>query len=417
MTYPGIFTTTAFSLLSNDARVFYFLLIILGEISLQIAQHLMEPWLIKNQYTKFNLGESGVEDLTLGEVLEYTNTTIDDLHRCSFANTDTYGSNELRSIIASFYGDTDPNQIIVTTGVSEALFIYFHLRYEPGANIIVPFPAFQTLYEVPKYLGYEVRLLELTAEEDFKINIDKLKSLIDSNTKMIVINNPHNPTGSTLTSSEIIEITNLADQSGIEILADEHYRFIPYGNEELIPSLYNQSKNVVAMGSMIKCFACVGLRIGWVVADKRLVDQMRDFKDYTTHTVCSINDYIAQRILINWKFFKNKHKSWVMKNINEFRKLISKHNTLIDWIEPQGGIVAFPFLKVKSISSLKFAEKLIANTEISVLPGEVFERPGYFRIGFGLHPDKFRVAMERMSEFLLKLHGENINNCTVDGER
>lgn len=365
-----------------------------------MALHLMEPWLIENQYTKYNLGESGIEDRTLGEILELTKTTTEELLQCSFKNNDTYGSLELRKSIASFYENVSPEQVIVTTGVSEAAFIYYHLRYEPGANIIVPFPAFQTLYEVPRYLGYEVRLLELQAEEGFKINIEHLKSLIDSNTKVIVLNNPHNPTGATLTDAEIEEIMKLAEEYDIEILADEHYRFIPYGDEDLIPSLYGRSKNVVAMGSMIKCLACVGLRVGWVIADKELVDQIRDFKDYTTHTICSINDFLAYRLLLHWKEIGLEHKSWVLENVAEFRKLIHKHNSVIDWVEPEGGIVAFPFLKDKTITSQHFAEKLIASTEISVLPGEVFERPGYFRVGFGIHPDKFRSAMVLLSEFI-----------------
>ncbi|WP_308722292.1 guanitoxin biosynthesis PLP-dependent (S)-gamma-hydroxy-L-arginine cyclodehydratase GntC [Paenibacillus polysaccharolyticus] len=367
---------------------------------MQMALHLMEPWLIENQYTKFNLGESGIEDRTLGEVLELTETKIEELLQCSFKNNDTYGSLQLRTSIASFYDNVSPEEIIVTTGVSEAVFIYYHLRYEPGANVIVPFPAFQTLYEVPKYLGYEVRLLDLKTEEGFKINIESLKSMIDNNTKIIVLNNPHNPTGALLTDSEVAEIIQIAEQYGIEILADEHYRFIPYGDEDLIPSLYGKSECVVAVGSMIKCLACVGLRVGWVVADRTLVDQIRDFKDYTTHTICSINDFLAYRLLLHWEKIGMEHKSWVLENIIEFRKLVARHNSVIDWIEPKGGIVAFPFLKDKSISSQHFAERLIENTEVSVLPGEVFERPGHFRIGFGLHPDKFRGAMERMSQFL-----------------
>ncbi|PFF02791.1 hypothetical protein CN325_00095 [Bacillus thuringiensis] len=368
--------------------------------AMQMALHLMEPWLIENQYTKYNLGESGIEDMTLGEVLEVTNTSMDELLQCSFKNNDTYGSPELRKIIASFYDNVNPDQVIVTTGVSEAVFIYYHIRFEPGANVVVPFPAFQTLYEVPKYLGYEVRLLELEAEESFKINIERLKSLIDSNTKVLVLNNPHNPTGHTLTDAEMEEIIKLANEYGFEILADEHYRFIPYRDEELIPSLYGKSKHVVAMGSMIKCLACVGLRVGWVVADKELIDQIRDFKDYTTHTICSINDFIAVRLLLHWKKIGLEHKSWVLENVSEFRKLVDEHNTVLDWVEPEGGIVAFPFFKDKTLSSQHFAEKLITSTEVSVLPGEVFERPGHFRIGFGLPPDKFRGAMKLMSEFI-----------------
>ncbi|WBW96391.1 guanitoxin biosynthesis PLP-dependent (S)-gamma-hydroxy-L-arginine cyclodehydratase GntC [Oceanirhabdus sp. W0125-5] len=367
---------------------------------MKIALHLMEPWLIENQFAKYNLGESGIEDKTLGEILEITNTSMDELKQCSFMNNDTYGSEKLRKIIASFYENVQPENILVTTGVSEALFIYFHLRYEEGANVIIPFPAFQTLYEVPRYLGYDVRLLQLEPEENFRINIDKLEELIDENTKMIVLNNPHNPTGMKLTDHEIQEISNLAEKHGIEILADEHYRFIPYSDDALIPSIYDKAKNVVAAGSMIKCLGCVGLRVGWIIGSRDLIESCRDFKDYTTHTISSMNDFISQKLLLSSEKITKEHKIWIRENISEFNKFLSNHKDFIGCVEPQGGIVAFPFIKDKSISSQEFAKKLVEKTEVSVLPGEAFEMPGHFRIGFGIKPETFKKAMELMSEFI-----------------
>lgn len=367
---------------------------------MKIALHLMEPWLIENQFVKYNLGESGIEDKTLGEILEITNTSVEELSQCSFKNNDTYGSLKLREIISSFYDNVQPENILVTTGVSEAIFIYYQLRFQEGANVIIPFPAFQTLYEVARYIGYEVRLLELKPEEGFRINIAKLEELIDNKTKIIVLNNPHNPTGIELTDDEIKKISKLAEKYGIEILADEHYRFIPYTDEQLIPSLYDKAKNVVAVGSMIKCFGCVGLRVGWIIGSKELIDNCRDFKDYTTHTISSMNDFISQKLLLNFDKITKEHKIWIRENICEFNKFLSKHKDFIDWVEPQGGIVAFPFLKEKSISSEEFAKKLVKKTEVSVLPGEAFEMPGYFRIGFGVIPESFKKAMELMSEFI-----------------
>ncbi|MCK4257937.1 MAG: aminotransferase class I/II-fold pyridoxal phosphate-dependent enzyme [Halanaerobiales bacterium] len=367
---------------------------------MKISLHLMEPWLIENQHVKYNLGESGVEDKTLGEILKITNTPLEELAECSFANNDTYGSIELRKIIASFYDNVEPENILVTTGTSEALFIYYQLRFEPGANVIVPFPAFQTLYEVPRYIGYDVRLLDLNHEDNFRIDIEKLEALIDDKTKIIVLNNPHNPTGMRLNDEEFNKISRLAKEHGIEILADEHYRFIPYGEEKLIPSLYDQAENVVAVGSMIKCFACVGLRVGWMIGPKELIDDGRDFKDYTTHTITSINDLISQKLLLNWEKIMEVHKGWIIENKNELKKFISKHKKFIDWVEPEGGIVAFPFLKDKSISSQAFATKLVEKTDVSLLPGEAFERPGHFRIGFGMRPEVFSCAMELMSAFI-----------------
>lgn len=367
---------------------------------MKISLHLMEPWLIENQNVKYNLGESGVEDKTLGEILNLTNTSMEELAQCSFKNNDTYGSIELRKVISSCYNDVKPENILVTTGSSEAIFMYFQLRYEPGANVIVPFPAFQTLYEVPRYIGYDVRFLKLDAEDEFRMDIEKLEKLIDNKTKVIVLNNPHNPTGMKLTEEEILRISNLAEKYGIEILADEHYRFIPYSNEKLIPSIYDNCKNVVAVGSMIKCFACVGLRVGWIIGSEEFIKDCRDFKDYTTHTISSMNDLLAQRILLNGKEMLIEHKIWILENVKEFRRLINSHKDFIGWVEPEGGIVAFPFLKDKSISTEAFAKKLVEKTEVSVLPGEAFEKPGYFRIGFGVKPELFKKAMELMSGFI-----------------
>lgn len=278
--------------------------------------------------------------------------------------------------------------------------MYFQLRYEPGANVIVPFPAFQTLYEVPKYLGYEVKLLGLKPEHKFRIDIKKMESLIDDKTKIIVLNNPHNPTGMKLTDTELDEIFKIAEKHNIEILADEHYRFMPYGDEKLIPSLYNKSKNVVAVGSMIKCYSCVGLRVGWIIGSKELINNCRDFKDYTTHTISQMNDLIAQKLLLNGDNIINENKQWILKNIDEFKNFIAKNKEFIDCVEPQGGIVAFPFLKDKSISSALFARKLVEKTNVSILPGDVFEKPGYFRIGFGIRPEIFRQAIQFISEFI-----------------
>lgn len=367
---------------------------------MKMALHLMEPWLIKNQFIQYNLGESGVEDMNLEEMLKVTDTSTEELLQCSFKNNDTYGSLELRKQIASLYENVDPENILVTTGSSEGLYIYFQYRFEPGANVITLFPAFQSLYEVPRYLGYELRKLDLKPEDGYRLDMEKLESMIDEKTKILILNNPHNPTGMMLTDEEIEKIGELSKKYGFEILADEHYRFIPYGDEKLIPSLYDRLPGVVTVGSMIKCFACVGLRMGWIIGPKELIDDCRDFKDYTTHTICSITDFLSQRVLLKRDNIVDEHRRWIKENVSVFGEFINKYNDVLDWVEPKGGIVAFPFLKDKSISSWTFAEKLVEKAGVSLLPGDVFERPGYFRVGFGMKPEVFKEAVEKMSEFI-----------------
>lgn len=367
---------------------------------MNIALHLMEPWLIKNQFVKYNLGESGVEDKTVGEIMALTGTSIEEVMNCSFRNNDTHGSYELRSIIASLYENTAPENILVTTSSSEAIFIYFHLRYTPGANVIVPFPAFQTLYEVPRYLGYDVRLLPLKPENQNRIDIDELKAMADDNTKIIVLNNPHNPTGMLMTQTEIDEIVAFAQEKGIEVLSDENYRFMPLDETDLIPSIYRGQSQVVSVGSMLKCTACIGLRVGWIMGDEALIAQCRDFKDYTTHTISNLNDLLAQRILLNWKKIVSGHKPWIQSNVKAFKQLVEAHSDVLGWVEPEAGIVAYPFFTDKRINSQDFAEKLVKETEISILPGEAFETPGFFRIGFGIQAERFNEAMQLFSAFI-----------------
>lgn len=365
-----------------------------------IPLHLMEPWLIKHQDAPYNLAGSGVLDQTLKELLDITEVDVEELLRLDFTDNETYGSRQLRNEIAALYNDIDPDSILVTHGTSEGLFVYFHVRYCEGANVVVPVPAFQNLHEVPRYLGYEVRLLPLRAEDRFRPNLKELEGLVDHNTKIIVLNNPQNPTGILYSDEEVLTIIQIAEGVGAEILADEHYRFIPYDDVELIPSLYGRSPNVVATGSMIKSFGCAGLRVGWIIGSRDLIAACRDLKDYTTHTMCSINDYLARALLKNWQKIAARYRQWITSNVLQFGRFVTHHNSLFDWVEPQAGIVALPFFKDKTINSTDFAKALVAQTGVCIMPGEALKMPGYFRIGFGIPPEAFSAALKLWSEFV-----------------
>ncbi|MEM7183881.1 MAG: aminotransferase class I/II-fold pyridoxal phosphate-dependent enzyme [Spirochaetota bacterium] len=366
---------------------------------MKIPIHAMEPWLIANQQILYNLGQSGVTNQTLGKLLQTLEISPDELLPLSLEDNDTKGSPMLRQAIAEVYPTTTPENILVTTGSSEAIWLYFHIRYSPGKNVVVPVPAFQNLITVPEYLGYEVRTFSLESQDIFRPNIEKIRRLVDENTQAIVLNNPHNPTGVLFSNTEIDEIVAIAERVGAEILADEHYRFLPYEGNGLIPSLYGRSPAVVATGSMIKCMGCVGLRIGWLLAPSELLEASRDLKDYTTHTLTSMNDFLATRIINRWQTIIPGYQSWIQQNIASFENCIQNHSDTIQWIPPQAGVVAFPFLR-EGISSEHFVRKLIEREEVFLLPGDTFGFPGYFRICLGVEPNSFSQAMERLDRFI-----------------
>lgn len=371
---------------------------------MKISPSLMEPWFLQYEKLPYNLAESGVDGQTLGELLNLTNINTEDLLKISLANNDTHGSLKLRKTIASFYEDIDPERILVTHGTTEAIFMYFHIRYQPKANIVIFSPGFEVLYQVPEYLGYEVRYLQLQPENNFRPDLDQLSRLIDDNTAVIILNNPHNPTGIIFSPAEIQAIINLAEKHNIEILADEHYRFVNYDNTGIIPSLINKSDKIVALGSTGKCFGCIGLRVGWIIGSPKLINSCRDFKDYTTHTVCAINDFLAQAVLQNWQKILPQYQERIQHNLQQLRNLINQHRDLLDWIEPQGGIVAFPFFTDKSINTEDFVHNLAAATGVFILPGVAFAMPGHLRICLGVEPNTFSQALKLLSQFLTFLN-------------
>lgn len=368
---------------------------------MKIKPSLLETWLLKYQDAPYNLGESGVTNLSVGELMSWTGCSPSDLYQLNLKNNNTYGSLELRKVIASFYDGVDTNSILVTSGTTEAILIYLHVRYQPGANVVVPVPAFHILHEVPSFLGYEVRYLQLRPENDFRLDLKELSKLVDVNTKIIVLNSPHNPTGVVYSEEEIQAVLELAQKHNAEILSDEHYRFIPHTNDiNILPSLYSKSLNVVALGSPGKCFGCIGLRVGWLIGSKEVIQACHDFKDYTTHTVSPINDFLAKETLLNWKPIVSKYREWISQNLRQFNNFIEQHSDLIGWVKPDAGTVAFPFFKNKSIKSDLFAQKLVEKTGVLVLPGEAFDMPGFFRISLGVNPEEFYTALNAFEQVL-----------------
>lgn len=367
---------------------------------MEIALHEIEPWLIEYQFVRYNLAESGMVNQTVGQLLEATGGSPAELLGQSFDNADTWGSLELRKAIAALYDGVSPESVLVTTGTSEGLFLYYHVRHRPGANVVVPTPAFQSLPEVPRYLGYEVRELPLKVEQGFRLDLAELERRVDGNTRIIVMNNPQNPTGMLLTGEEISGVRRIAAKVGAEVLADEHYRFVPYEGDGLIPSLYTPAGGTVAIGSMIKCMGCVGLRVGWMIGPESLLKSCRDLKDYTTHTLCAMNDYVAAQALRNWRPVMRTYRQWVVENVARFSAFMERHREVLGWVKPSAGIVAFPYLKDRAIPSAHFSRRLVETREVFVLPGETFGSPGHFRVGFGLQPQRFAEALERWSDFI-----------------
>jgi len=260
------------------------------------------------------------------------------------------------------------------------------------------FPAFQSLYEVPKAIGAEVRFWNLDFEKNFIPDIKELEQLIDNKTKLIILNSPHNPTGIVLKKPLLKQIATLAKTKNIKIIADEHYRFLPLNKEQkIIDSLRDIDKNIICTGSFIKCFGLMGLRIGWIIADQNLLKKCRDYKDYLTHVTPPISDFLAEKALLNKEKLIKRSQDIVKQNYKNLTAWL-KNNTLFKWVPAEAGVVTFLKFKQKT-NSEDFCKQLIKKQEVFLLPGTSFEMEGYVRLGFGYAQDNFKEALKRIDKF------------------
>lgn len=315
--------------------------------------------------------------------------TWKDLSQIPMYDAPNQGSLALRSTIADLYPGVSPDEVLVTTGTGEALYIAFQLLVRPQTKLALIWPAFQALYEIPKMLGAEI--IPVAAESAFHASVWKT---IDAD--LYVINHPHNPTGSTFSQLEWDALLQEFQSQKKTVLFDEHYRFLPKGGGMGKTSVHPKHR-FYGTGSFTKCFGVTGLRVGWLIADAEFIKRARSFKDYLTHTVNPIAERIALGLLKEKDSFLPVIQRRVQNNIDQFSLVWKDLPKTELFTSPEGGLVGWLQIQ-KGISSEEYADKLFERTGVFVLPGSNFEMEGYLRIGFGANEDVFLQGIQRWKE-------------------
>lgn len=357
----------------------------------------MEPreFFIEDRLERFrlkafcNLGESGLGFFRLEEVLRMANVSVSELSDIPMNDAPNQGSLELRKVIANLYPGVSPNQVLVTTGTGEALYLAFHLMVKPKTKVALIWPAFQALYEIPKMLG--ATIIQVPHEVAFQSSTWK-----EIDADLYILNHPHNPTGKTFPDSEWESLLGWFREKKKQVLFDEHYRFLP-GVGFMGRTGVDTNHSFYGTGSFTKCFGVTGLRVGWLIAEESFIARARSFKDYLTHTVSPISEKIALGLLENKESFLPDIQSRVRNNIAKFTSLWKELPQTKDFTVPQGGLVGW--LKLESgISSEVYADRLFEKTGVFVLPGSNFEVEGFLRIGFGETEERMAEGLKRWKE-------------------
>ncbi len=349
----------------------------------------IKPFKLERYFAKYEfnapylLCSSDCEALSIDDLLKLDNNYELDFKKLWLGYTESQGNPQLRHEISKLYTNIEQDEVLVHTGAEEAIFNTMNVILEKGDHIIVPTPCYQSLYEIANSIGCEITLWHTYEKENWMFNIDFIKSNIKSNTKLLIINFPHNPTGSLLSYEELKELVNLSEKHGFIIFSDEVYKYLEYNPEIQLPSVCDLTQNGISLNVMSKSFGLAGLRIGWLATqNKKLYNELALYKDYTTICNSAPSEYLATIALKNKEVLLNRNLNLIKENLASLNSFFAKYRNFFNWIPPMAGPIAFPSLKKGKID--EFCHDLVTNTGILLLPGTLYGTEyNNFRIGFG----------------------------------
>jgi aspartate/methionine/tyrosine aminotransferase len=313
--------------------------------------------------------------------------------------TESTGHPLLRREIASMYDGLAAEDVLVFAGAEEAIFCLTNVLMGPDTHAIVTWPGYQSLYEVARATGAEVSLHELHEADGWALDVDRLRTQITAQTRLIVINAPHNPTGMQPDRTMFDALVAIADEAGATLLVDEVYRDLEFDPADRLPAAAEASPRGVSVGVMSKSFAMAGLRIGWLATrDRDLLARCAAFKDYTTICSSAPSEVLALIGLRARDVVLARSRGIVAANLERLDAFFDAWSDRFTWVRPRAGSIGFPRLTVPGVSIDTWAAELVEAEGVLLLPGSQFGVGGnHFRLGFGR--TDMPVALDRLEAF------------------
>jgi aspartate/methionine/tyrosine aminotransferase len=364
---------------------------------MQLKPFLLDAWLDQYEHqTEFNLAASTGPVWTLNDILSLADSETRDRfvhHKLVYGRP--AGANGLREAIAEMQ-NVPIEAVQIVTGASEALLALMWLAAEPGANVIIPRPGFPTFSALPESLGLETRFYRVGREDGFRIDIDEIKRLADAKTTLILVNSPHNPTGATISDDEVEILHEFTAGRGIQLVVDEVYHPIYHGRQTRSAA---RLPHATVISDLSKAFSVSGVRTGWIIErDPVRRQQYWTARSYFTITNSSTGEILAEIAIRKRDIVLGKAQETAARNLKLLAQFMEEHRDVLGWIPPQGGMTAFPWL-LSGESERPFCQAT-AERGILLAPGDCFDAPSHFRLGFAAAGDSFSKALDRLGEFV-----------------
>lgn len=364
---------------------------------MQLKPFLLDAWLDQYEHDiEFNLAASTGPTWTVNDIL----ALADDETRHRFLNhklvySRPAGADSLREAIAEMQ-QVPVEAVQIVTGASEALVALMWLAAEPGANVIIPLPGYPPFSALPESLGLETRFYRVRRENGFRIDPDEIKRLADSKTKLILVNSPHNPTGATIGDDEMEALHDFTAGRGIQLVSDEVYHPIYHGRQTKSAA---RLPRATVIADLSKAFSIAGVRTGWMIDhDARRRQQYWNARAYFSISNTTTGEILSEIAIRKRDVVLGKAQEAATRNLKLLDRFMADHREVLGWIPPQGGMTAFPWL-LSGENAHAFCQAA-AEHGILLAPGDCFDVPSHFRLGFAAAGDNFSSALERLGAFV-----------------
>ena len=370
---------------------------------MKIAPFKVELWMNEHEDKAiYNTGETCVDSISMDELFAIAGLNkqevLNELTQKRLTYGHIFGNPKFKEGIASLYETIQAEDITTTHGAIGANHLVLYSLVEPEDEVVAVLPTYQQLYSIPASFQATVKQHVLTPENNFLPDLTQLRNQVSSKTKMIIINNPNNPSGALMDRGMLEEIIEIARAADAYILSDETYRGLTQEEVES-PSIADMYEKGISVSSMSKVWSLAGLRLGWIVTKNvEALEQCLLHRDHNTISCGMIDEELAAIALANKEKILARNLKIVRDNLKILDEWVAKEPH-ISYVKPQAGTVTLLYYDF-DLPSRELCLELIDNCGLLFTPGDCFEFENCVRIGYGCSTEELIAGLNKFSEYL-----------------
>ena len=373
---------------------------------MKIKPFTLERWqsIWENQVS-LNLSESGVHPLSVEELVPDPDEVLRILCQ-PLGYSQTNGTEVLRARVAELYSGATAQNVLMTSGCSEANFVSVWGLVEPGDDVVFMQPNYMQISGVAQSLGATVTPLWLRESSGWQVDLAEVRKTITARTKLVAVCNPNNPTGSVMARSAMDAVCQRAAEVGAWVLSDEVYRGAEFEGD-LTPTLWGTYERVLCTAGLSKAYSLPGLRTGWIVGPSEMIEKLWGVHDYTSIGISMLTDQLATIALQaeKRKWILERTRRILRENYDIFRRWLDQRGDFFRHVPPKaGGIAWLGYNRLWNSDVL--VEELRRRKDMLLVPGTQFGMDQFLRIGFAGDADKLKQGLERLSDLLAEFEAE-----------